>query len=149
MVKLFSANLFLMPIPKEVRESGLKIWQPYAGRMQYTDLIADSRDKNGLSLADVAVLSGVSRAYVQVIERGTKIVKGKPVPHRTSDQNILAVSYAAGADVKQVIKLAGISISPLELQRIECEVRLRAAGRNGVVAALKTLRRVTILPAEA
>lgn len=112
-------------------------------------LIAAARNKNGLSLADVADLSGASRTYVRVIENGGKLIDGKLTPYRPSDQVLLAVSYAVGADINEVIKSAGIEVGPLELQRIECEVRLRAAGKNGIAAALKTLRQVTILPSEA
>ncbi|MCQ4615225.1 helix-turn-helix domain-containing protein [Corynebacterium pseudogenitalium] len=112
-------------------------------------LIAAARNKNGLSLADVADLSGASRTYVRVIENGGKLIDGKLTPYRPSDQVLLAVSYAVGADINEVIKSAGIEVGALELQRIECEVRLRAAGKNGIAAALKTLRQVTILPSEA
>ena len=112
-------------------------------------LIADARKKHRLSLQDVTDLSGASRTYVRVIENGGKIIDGKLKPYRPSDQVLLAVSFAVGADINKIIELAEIDIGPLELQRIECEVRLRAAGKNGVAAALKTLRQVTILPSEA
>lgn len=112
-------------------------------------LIADARKKHHLSVQNVSDLSGASRTYVRVIESGGKVVNGKLKPYRPSDQVLLAVSFAVGADINQVIELAEIDIGALELQRIECEVRLRAAGKNGIAAALKTLRQVTILPSEA
>ena len=122
----------------------------YAEGMKTTaQLIAAARKKHHLSVQKVADLSGTSLTYVRVIESGGKVIDGKLTPYRPSDQVLLAVSYAVGADINEVIKSADIDVEPLELQRIECEVRLRAAGKNGIAAALKTLRQVTILPAEA
>ena len=112
-------------------------------------LTAAARKKHHLSVQKVADLSGASLTYVRVIESGGKVINGKLKPYRPSDQVLLAVSYAVGADINEVIKSAGIEVGALELQRIECEVRLRAAGKNGIAAALKTLRQVTILPSEA
>lgn len=112
-------------------------------------ILATARQQTGLSMHKAGELAGLTATYVMVLERGTKQIKGKETPYQGSDAAILSLAIAVGADVPQVIDLAQISISDLELQRTECQVRLRAAGPNGIAEALRTLRSATILPAEA
>ena len=69
--------------------------------MTLGDIIRDYRSKNGLSMQDFAVLSGLSRAYISILERNSNPSTGRPpIP---SLNTIKTVASSIGVDVNQLI----------------------------------------------
>ena len=67
------------------------------------ELIKEYRTENGMSMDQFAQRSGLSKAYVSVLERNYNPVNGKPVV--PSLETIKAVSLAIGKDFNDVIAL--------------------------------------------
>ena len=67
------------------------------------DLIKDYRREHGYSMDQFAKLSGLSKAYISILERNVNPVNGKPVI--PSLETIKAVSQAIGMDFNDVIAM--------------------------------------------
>lgn len=67
------------------------------------DLIKDYRQEHGYSMEQFAKLSGLSKAYISILERNVNPVNGKPVI--PSLETIKAVSQAIGVDFNDVISM--------------------------------------------
>ena len=69
--------------------------------MTLGDIIRDYRVQNGMSMQDFAALSGLSRAYISILERNVNpSTKRPPIP---SLHTIQAAASAMGCDVNQLI----------------------------------------------
>lgn len=67
------------------------------------DLIKKYREENGMSMEQFAQRSGLSKAYVSILERNRNPVNGKPVV--PSLETIKSVAQAIGKDFNDVIAL--------------------------------------------